>query len=878
MSSNKYIENVGCPECGSSDAVGVYERPDGSFFGKCFSCETVINNIYDSPNTSSESKDKVDKEEKYSYYDGSYNYLESRGITKEICEKYEVRSIVDDEGRDLIHFYPVVSKSGELAVCMREVATKKFRWINSQKELQFFGQGVVGSNGKMIIITEGVLDCLAAFQMLKEQGKSYRVVSVNNGAKSLVGVARENYEWLMSFESIFLCMDQDEPGQSVVEEFSALFPPNKVKNITFINAKDPNELLLSGKSHEFLSAIYGAKEARPEGIVSVQDLWDEAIKPPVHGNPFPWKTLTEATFGWRWGEVWGIGAGSGCGKCLMKGTKVRLYDGSIKKVEDIEIGDKLLSDEGFYNTVLSLGNGIDDIYKVTQSDNTKYFVNSEHILSVLNSKGVLIDINVIEAKNSNERLYGYNSVANYPERDLIIPPYILGIWLGDGHNDSPSITCGDEEVLNEWINYGESIGLVPTEFIGETNCRRINLSRKNGTDQKNWLYSKLIELGLPFNKHIPKEYLINSIQNRLELLAGLIDTDGSLRSRLKSTYEITTKYPYLARTIEDLCRSLGFRCRRTIKVVNKKDYFRVVISGNLEIIPCKVPRKQRGRLAKVDNNPLIPSNCSRIINIENVGKWEYYGFTLNGTKRFCLENYTVTHNTEFFKETISFTINELKEKAFVIFLEEPAAKTLKVLAGKKANKRFHVPADKGGNWTVDELKEGIRDLDGKVFLYNHFGSKDWDSLKAKIRYAVVALGTRAIFLDHLTALVAQEENEYKALNRIMEEMSSLCEELGCTIFYVSHLRKASGTPHEEGGRVTADQFKGSGAIVFWSHFLIGLERDQQAEDEDERNTTTLRVLKDRNTGLATGLTFKLKYNHETGRWGELDEDEYDEDF
>jgi twinkle protein len=551
MSSNKYVENVGCKECGSSDAVGVYERPDGSFFGKCFACEAVINDIYstlESSNNSSSSPSDKEPVEKYSYYDGSYNYLETRGIRKDICEKYEVKSIVDETGRDIVHFYPVVAKSGELAVCMRKVDDKKFRWINGQKDLQFFGQGVVGSGGKMVIITEGVLDCLAAFQMLRDQGKSYRVVSVNNGAKSLVRTARDNYDWLMSFENIFLCMDQDEPGQSVVEEFSALFPPNKVKNITFANYKDPNELLLSGKSHEFLSAIYSAKEARPEGIVSVQDLWDEAIKPPVHGNPFPWKTLTEATFGWRWGEVWGIGAGSGCGK------------------------------------------------------------------------------------------------------------------------------------------------------------------------------------------------------------------------------------------------------------------------------------------------------------------------------------------TEFFKETISFTINELKEKAFVIFLEEPAAKTLKVLAGKKANKRFHVPSDKGGNWTVDELKEGIRDLDGKVFLYNHFGSKDWDSLKAKIRYAVVALGTRVIFLDHLTALVAQEENEYKALNRIMEEMSSLCEELGCTIFYVSHLRKASGTPHEEGGRVTADQFKGSGAIVFWSHFLIGLERDQQAEDEDTRNTTTLRVLKDRNTGLATGLTFKLKYNHETGRWGELDEDEYDEEF
>ena len=115
------------------------------------------------------------------------------------------------------------------------------------------------------------------------------------------------------------------------------------------------------------------------------------------------------------------------------------------------------------------------------------------------------------------------------------------------------------------------------------------------------------------------------------------------------------------------------------------------------------------------------------------------------------------------------------------------------------------------------------------------------------------------------------------LNKLMEEMSSLCQELDCSIFYISHLRKANGTPHEEGGRVTADQFKGSGSIVFWSNFLFGLERNQQAEDDDERNTTILRVLKDRNTGMSTGTTIKLKYVHETGRWGELDEDQYSEE-
>ena len=165
-----------------------------------------------------------------------------------------------------------------------------------------------------------------------------------------------------------------------------------------------------------------------------------------------------------------------------------------------------------------------------------------------------------------------------------------------------------------------------------------------------------------------------------------------------------------------------------------------------------------------------------------------------------------------------------------------------------------------------------------MYLYNHFGSKNWENIKSKIKYMVLSLGIKDIFLDHLTAMVAQEADEYKALNRIMEEMASLTQELDCTIFYISHLRKASGTPHEEGGHVSADQFKGSGAIVFWSNFLFGYERNQIADDPAERNTTTFRVLKDRNTGLATGCTFKLWYDHPTGRWREkMEEDGIDED-
>lgn len=554
MSEGKYIENIGCTECGSSDAVGVYQNQEtGEYYGICFSCNHKHKNPYNILEVTEEFEEveiKEEEETKSSYNINSFsiNPLVSRGISKGTCEKFGVKSKVDSDGNDEVHAYPHYLQDGSLAWCIREVSGKKFKWTSSPKSVKFFGQELAGSNGKMIIVTEGVCDCLAVVEMLGKVGKSYRTVSIVNGASAALKDFKTNFEWINSFENIFLAFDMDEPGQTAAKKVAEMFPPNKVKTISYQGAKDPNELLLSGRHQDFLNAIFSAKETKPDGIVSVEDIFDDAIKPPIMGLSWPWKSLTEVTYGYRRGELYGIGAGSGCGK------------------------------------------------------------------------------------------------------------------------------------------------------------------------------------------------------------------------------------------------------------------------------------------------------------------------------------------TEFFKECIHHTINTHGLKAGVIFLEEPATKTLKVLAGKKVNKRFHIPADKGGDWTVEELVDGINDLKGKVYLYNHFGAKDWESIKSKIRFMVSALDIKDIYLDHLTALVAQEDNEYKALNKLMEEMSSLCQELDCTIFYVSHLRKASGTPHEEGGRVTADQFKGSGAIVFWSNFLIGLERNQQAEDEEERNTTTLRVLKDRNTGLATGTTFKLRYDHNTGRWGEIDEDEFNEDF
>ena len=233
--------------------------------------------------------------------------------------------------------------------------------------------------------------------------------------------------------------------------------------------------------------------------------------------------------------------------------------------------------------------------------------------------------------------------------------------------------------------------------------------------------------------------------------------------------------------------------------------------------------------------------------------------------------------TDVFTQIIEFDAIKQKTKCGVIYLEQHPVETVHRIAGKLAGKKFHLPnkdvdPEDGEDWTMAELESALDTLEATdtIELYNHFGSMDWETIEGKIRYMVVALGCKNIFLDHLTAMAAHAEDERKALEGILADMASLAQELQFKFHYISHLATPEGKPHEEGGRVMLRHFKGSRAIGFWTHFAIGLERDQQAEDMAVRTTTTLRVLKDRYTGSATGYTMGLCYDMDTGILNECD--------
>jgi twinkle protein len=222
--------------------------------------------------------------------------------------------------------------------------------------------------------------------------------------------------------------------------------------------------------------------------------------------------------------------------------------------------------------------------------------------------------------------------------------------------------------------------------------------------------------------------------------------------------------------------------------------------------------------------------------------------------------------TNWAKELQSWLVNTHNLKVGVFMLEEPVGKTLKGIAGKFVGKAFHRP---DLSFTPDELKAAIDSLDDKVFLYNHpHSGTDWDSIKSAIRYMVVSLGVKDIFLDNLTVMVAHlpatEAND--EVNRIAQEISKLLQELDFTLYGFSHLNKPDkGEPHEMGGKVLESQFTGSRGLMRFGNYMFGLERSKDPElPKEERNLAHMVLLKDREYGNVG--RFPIFYNDETDQF------------
>lgn len=211
----------------------------------------------------------------------------------------------------------------------------------------------------------------------------------------------------------------------------------------------------------------------------------------------------------------------------------------------------------------------------------------------------------------------------------------------------------------------------------------------------------------------------------------------------------------------------------------------------------------------------------------------------------------------------------------IIALEESVDRTRRGILAVEANDRLHLN-EVFSKYSKEQIQEYFDNTlaTGRVYIYDHFGSLEMDDLLDRVRYMVLGLECKTIFIDHLSILVSglDVSDERKAIDRTMTLLRQLTEETGCAIHLVTHLRRlGSDRSHEEGVEVNLGHLRGSHGIAQISDTVVSMERNTQSDDPIECNTTTLRVLKCRYTG-DVGVADRLFYDKSTGRLSALEEE------
>lgn len=348
--------------------------------------------------------------------------------------------------------------------------------------------------------------------------------------------------------------------------------------------------------------------------------------------------------------------------CHAKGSSVLTSDGVCIKVEDVKVGDFLLGNDGTPRKVLEFHHGIDDMYKVIPIKGEPFVVNGGHILHLYKTnegKGYNscqprydeISVKEYVVKSANyKHLHKLHRVSqiDFGNDKYLFDPYFVGLYLGDGCCiNGINITTQREEVVEYLREFARTYGLgfrAAEKRNGENKAKSYFFPyafANNNTP--NPLQVTIRGLGLEGkvagDKFIPHQYKVASVEDRFSLLAGLLDTDA-FYDKEKNTFEYCSKSKRLTDDVVFVCRSLGFFAQiGKTKVVKGESYYRIQISGDLNLIPTKVAIRQ-GR-ARMQKKSVLVTGFS----VEYLGRGEYFGFTLDGNHLYCDNQFFIHHNS-----------------------------------------------------------------------------------------------------------------------------------------------------------------------------------------------------------------------------------------
>ena len=349
--SKRFLYKSACPKCGSRNNMGVYA--DGHAY--CFSPGCGHR---EPPSTYSKTRHQGFPEmnphnpfqspKPQGFLEGKPVELKARGITLATCQRWGYVATKDEQGTPVQiaqHYDQAGNVVAQKVRYPKDPTTgeKTFRVRGSGDELTLYGMHLWNQGGKKLVITEGEIDAMTVDQVFSG---SVPVVSIPNGAQSAKKFITKFLEWVSSFDKVILAFDMDDAGRKAVEEVCPLLPAGKV-HVAHLQLKDANDMLQAGRVPELQDAIEQAKQFRPDGIISGDDVeLAMLLEDPAVGFETPYPELNQMLRGIRKGELTLVTAGTGVGKS----TIVREIGYHFNVEHQLSIGNIFL-EESYKKTV-----------------------------------------------------------------------------------------------------------------------------------------------------------------------------------------------------------------------------------------------------------------------------------------------------------------------------------------------------------------------------------------------------------------------------------------------------------------------------------------------------------------------------------------------
>lgn len=736
----------------------------------------------------------------------STEYVAMRGINVDTMRKYKILTNVSQDGTPVSIMFPYGVNNSKV----RSLKEKQFWWAKKEEELKEHRLPLFGmdqfepGSAKSITITEGEFDALAAYQM---QGSKYPVVSVSS-AGAAENECKQAFKYLNSFDNIYLNFDNDNPGVEATLKVARLFNPNKVFLVPHERElKDANAYLEAKKQAEYIKLWWSSTTFKPKNIINRNEevkgiiFRDDAEQ--IATYPFP--DLDGKAFGIRSSEVVLITAPEKVGKALCLTTPLPTPTGWTT-VGDLNVGDTLLGRNGEPTKVTYITPvQYNDTYVVTFQDGTSIKADGPHRWTVRNLEGK-------ESVVDTETMYrngvlGRGSRANYmipvhkpctfEEAELPIDPFILGVWLADGHSYSAYITLSPKKLD---ILKGYKVRKI---YEYEDKCLNYMFDELT--------YKQLSHANLIKNKHIPSAYLRSSIEQRTQLMKGMM-FDGWQN-------EFYTGCKELLQGFLELARSLGYTC----KVRDRDGYYTV-----------RFKLKEYKAIRKIERVKQVPTKCLTVDSDDHLF--------------IAGDGWNLTHNTEILRAMEHHLLKTTPYSIGVIHLEESERRAILGLINYEVMKPVHLPHSGVSKQEMYDAYEKMVGHDNRVNYYTHFGSDDPDVILDSIRYMVAVQGCKFLFLDHITMLVTgyEGDDERRKLDYISTRLAMMTRELDFTLFLISHVNDDGKT-------------RGSRNISKIADLILHMERDIEAKDDLTRNTTQL-VLKGNRFSGQTGPVAPLFFD------------------